>query len=131
MGAENRMRPVPTRTASLGVLATPFALDKIADPEIHRAFSLVQRSLAALSAPATVAGTHPTLRDQIVSVKLVNGTNWINHPLARVPRFVYVAPLATGLTSWFWLQQSGDADRARINLQVVASQSFAALVRLE
>lgn len=121
MGATFRTRPrsVPSLAAET----------MIPDEDPDRSMQSIQRTLTAIAVPAGLAASHPTLRDHVQTVTLVSGTNWIANRLGRAPRFVYVTPIGTGITAWYWKMQSGDLDLQRIDLEVTGGA--AAIVRME
>lgn len=118
----------------------PRAIPKVATADItmpfvggdaqdtDRAINSVARNLDALSGPVRGIVAHPTLRDQIGEVYLVQGDNWISHGLGRVPRFVYVCCVDTPPAGfrWNWQRQSPrTADARRVDLFAVVSGSVA------
>ena len=132
MGATFRSRPRAVPAPSIETAAPHLALDAL-DPNVRAAVQSIQRSLGQLGQVVKTVAAHPTIRDRSpIAVTLVNGTNWINHALGRAPRFVYIAAIASGLTSWWWKQQTPpDADATRIDIEAATGGSVKCLVRLE
>jgi hypothetical protein len=128
MGAISRRRPAPVPAIAP---ETMISEQDGTSSGNDRALQSAQRTFGHLGRPAALAGTHPTLRDSAQAITLVNGTNWIPNRLGRVPRFIYIVPLAAGMTAWFWKQQAADLDMTRIDLEVTSSGPVSAIVRME
>jgi hypothetical protein len=122
-------RPRPRAVPLLAIESTVDRLGTapIGDPDVDAALKTIGRSIDALSAPAQVAASHPTLRDIVVATRLSNGSNWIDHGLGRKPRLVYVTLLDLPISwvTWCWEQQDGDLDRSRVNVVLLSDPAAA------
>ncbi|MBP9862673.1 MAG: hypothetical protein KBD62_32265 [Kofleriaceae bacterium] len=122
-----RPRSIP-KVATADVM-TPFAPSADGTKDTARAIDAIARNLDALGGPVRNVVAHPTLRDQIGEVWLVQGDNWISHGLGRVPRFVYLTVVDDAPPSgfrWNWQRQTPrSADARRVDVFAVVSGSTA------
>lgn len=123
------IRPHAIPKVATSDVMTPFVPSQGGAKDTDRAIDSIARNLDALSAPVRSVVAHPTLRDQIGEVYLVQGDNWISHGLGRAPRFVYVCVVDDAPPSgfrWNWQRQAPrSADARRVDIFAVVSGSTA------